>query len=40
VIWAFIIAFAVFVYLVMDGSISASACCFRCSEKKPIATSS
>jgi len=35
-IWAFIIPFAVFVYVVMDGSILASASCFRCFPKRPI----
>ena len=38
-VWAFIIAFAVFVYVVMDGfSISASAYCSRYFRTRPIAT--
>ena len=35
-IWAFIIAFAVFVYVVMDGFDPAF--CFRCFRRKPTAT--
>ncbi len=36
-IWAFIIAFAVFVYVVMDG-FDLGLSCFRCFPKKPTAT--
>ena len=39
VIWAFIIAFAVFVYVVMDGFDLGLGICFRCFRKKPTATS-